>query len=147
MRDFAESARQMKRLKRLGVRIAIDDFGTGYSSLSYLHRLPINVLKIDRSFMENLNEPDGTGPIVEAVVSMAHTLGLHVVAEGVETAEQLDTLVHRGCDLIQGYYFSRPLDAVMASDFLLCGRAEGGVSQMLQLPSLCKEEPAPMALH
>ncbi len=90
MHDFTESASQMERLKRLGVRIAIDDFGTGYSSLSYLHRLPIDVLKIDRSFMETLNEADGTGPIVEAVLSMAHTLGLHVVAEGVETAEQLN---------------------------------------------------------
>jgi EAL domain-containing protein (putative c-di-GMP-specific phosphodiesterase class I) len=125
MHDFAESARQMERLKRLGVRIAIDDFGTGYSSLSYLHRLPIDVLKIDRSFMENLSEPDGTRPIVDAVLSMAHTLGLHVVAEGVETAEQLDTLREGQCDLIQGYFFSRPVQAKQAAAFLESGRLKG----------------------
>jgi diguanylate cyclase (GGDEF)-like protein len=125
MHDFAESARQMERLKRLGVRISIDDFGTGYSSLSYLHRLPINVLKIDRSFIESLNEAEGTRPIVDAVLSMAHTLGLRVVAEGVETAEQLDTLRQSGCDLIQGYYFSRPVRAAVAAAFLKVGKIEG----------------------
>jgi len=126
MHDFTESARQMERLKRLGVRIAIDDFGTGYSSLSYLHRLPIDELKIDRSFIESLNEPEGTGPIVEAVLSMAHTLGLTVVAEGVETAEQLNTLRQGGCDIIQGYFFSRPVPPATAAGFLLSGRLEGG---------------------
>ncbi|MGA2672700.1 MAG: EAL domain-containing protein [Terracidiphilus sp.] len=125
MHDFAESAHQMERLKRLGVRIAIDDFGTGYSSLSYLHRLPIDVLKIDGSFMENLSEPDGTRPIVDAVLSMAHTLGLRVVAEGVETAEQLNTLRQGKCDLIQGYFFSRPVQAEAAAGFLVSGRLEG----------------------
>jgi EAL domain-containing protein (putative c-di-GMP-specific phosphodiesterase class I) len=126
MRDFHESARQMKRLKRLGVRIAIDDFGTGYSSLSHLHRLPIDVLKIDRSFMETLNVPEGTRPIVEAVVSMAHTLGLLVVAEGVETAEQLATLHLCGCDVIQGYFFSRPVQKDMAAAILKSGRLTAG---------------------
>jgi EAL domain-containing protein (putative c-di-GMP-specific phosphodiesterase class I) len=115
----------MESLKRLGVRIAIDDFGTGYSSLSYLHRLPIDALKIDRSFIESLNEADGTGPIVEAVLSMAHTLGLQVVAEGVENAGQLDTLRQSGCDLIQGYYFSRPVQPDAAADFLHGGKLEG----------------------
>jgi len=124
MHDFAESSRQMKRLNRLGVRIAIDDFGTGYSSLSYLHRLPIDVLKIDRSFIETLNEPEGTRPIVEAVLSMAHTLGLRVVAEGVETAEQLATLSHLGCDIIQGYFFSRPVKPAAAAAILQSGRVE-----------------------
>jgi diguanylate cyclase (GGDEF)-like protein len=125
MNGFAESARQMERLKRLGVRIAIDDFGTGYSSLSYLHRLPIDVLKIDRSFIESLNAADGTGPIVEAVLSMAHTLGLKVVAEGVENAGQLDMLRQGGCDLIQGFYFSRPVRPEAAADFLHGGKLEG----------------------
>ena len=125
MHDFTESARQMERLKRLGVRIAIDDFGTGYSSLSYLHRLPIDELKIDRSFIENLNEPEGTGPIVEAVLSMAHTLGLRVVAEGVETAAQLNTLRQGGCDIIQGYFFSRPVPSAAAAGFLRSGMLEG----------------------
>jgi diguanylate cyclase (GGDEF)-like protein len=108
MDDFNESARQMSRLKTLGVSIAMDDFGTGYSSLSYLHRLPIDVLKIDRSFVEKLAEQDGTRPIVEAVLSMAHKLGLEVVAEGVETEHQMQILQEAGCDSLQGYFFARP---------------------------------------
>lgn len=134
MHNFAESARQMERLKRLGVRIAIDDFGTGYSSLSYLHRLPIDVLKIDRSFMENLNETEGTGPIVEAVLSMAHTLGLGVVAEGVETNDQLSTLSKRGCDVIQGFLFSRPVAPLDAAGFLRQGRVDRGMGTGSSIP-------------
>jgi diguanylate cyclase (GGDEF)-like protein len=136
MKNFTESARQMERLKRLGVRIAIDDFGTGYSSLSYLHRLPIDVLKIDRSFIENLNQPEGTDSIVEAVLSMAHTLGLRVVAEGVETAQQLDTLHQRGCDLIQGYFFSKPVPAEAAAGILQSGRLQRGDSAALSTVSM-----------
>ena len=143
MRDFTESSHQMKRLKRLGVRVAIDDFGTGYSSLSYLHRLPIDVLKIDRSFIEALTEPDGTGSIVEAVVSMAHTLSLRVVAEGVETADQLRAIEQCGCDVIQGYFFSRPVDAAMAAEFLRCGRVEEAATKGLPAPSIrIQEQPA-----
>ncbi len=108
MKNFTETARQMERLKRLGVRIAVDDFGTGYSSLSYLHRLPIDVLKIDRSFVEKVTDRDGTRPIVDAVTQMAHTLGLTVVAEGVETHEQRTALLDSGCDVLQGYLLSRP---------------------------------------
>jgi diguanylate cyclase (GGDEF)-like protein len=147
MHDFSESARQMERLKRLGIRIAIDDFGTGYSSLSYLHRLPIDVLKIDRSFIENLNEADGTGPIVEAVLSMAHTLGLQVVAEGVETHGQLDTLRLGGCDLIQGFYFSRPVRPAAAAAFLHSGRLEGESQPISSgsLPSSQNEKPLLLA--
>jgi diguanylate cyclase (GGDEF)-like protein len=130
MHDFEESARQMKRLKRLGVRIAVDDFGTGYSSLSYLHRLPIDILKVDGSFMETLNEPEGTRPIVEAVVSMASALGLRVVAEGVETAGQLQTLQECGCGVIQGYYFSRPVDSGAAAVSLERGVLEGGIKSL-----------------
>ncbi len=118
MHNLAESARQMNRLKKLGVLIAIDDFGTGYSSLSYLHRLPIDLLKIDRSFIEKLNEPEGTHPIVEAVLSMAHALGYRVVAEGVETAEQLSTLHTNNCDIIQGFFFSRPVNPLATATIL-----------------------------
>jgi len=125
MNDLTESARQMDRLKLLGIRIAIDDFGTGYSSLSCLHRLPIDVLKIDRSFIEHMHEEDGTGPIVEAVLSMAQTLGLRVVAEGVETAQQLDTLHQGGCDVIQGFFFSRPVPPIAAAAFIRSGRLVG----------------------
>jgi len=124
MQNIAESTRQMNRLKKLGVHIAIDDFGTGYSSLSYLHRLPIDLLKIDRSFIENLNEPEGTHPIVEAVLSMAHALGYKVVAEGVETAEQLSTLRKNRCDIIQGFLFSRPVKPVATATILRAGKLE-----------------------
>ena len=124
MHDIAESTRQMNRLKKLGVHIAIDDFGTGYSSLSYLHRLPVDLLKIDRSFIETLNEPEGTHPIVEAVLTMAHSLGYKVVAEGVETAEQLSTLERNSCDIIQGFLFSRPLKPLATSVVLKSGRLE-----------------------
>ena len=118
MRDFAESARQMQKLKDLGVRIAIDDFGTGYSSLSYLHRLPIDILKIDRSFVEMITEPEGTRLIVDAVIAMAQALGLRVVGEGVETLGQMEALRIGGCDLLQGYLFSRPVPAEEALQFL-----------------------------
>jgi len=111
MKDFAESARQMKKLKKLGVRIAIDDFGTGYSSLSYLHRLPIDVLKIDRSFVEMIDQSEGTLPIIEAIISMAQVLGLRVVGEGVETLSQMEALCKGGCDILQGYLFSQPVSA------------------------------------
>jgi EAL domain-containing protein (putative c-di-GMP-specific phosphodiesterase class I) len=126
MKNFKESAQQMNRLKKLGVRMAIDDFGTGYSSLSYLHKLPIDVLKIDRSFIENLNVQEGSRPIVEAVLSMANRLGLSVVAEGVETTEQLNTLEECGCSVIQGYFFSKPVEHGPATAFLQSGRLEGG---------------------
>ncbi len=143
MNDFSETAQQMNRLKRLGVRIAIDDFGTGYSSLSYLHRLPIDELKIDRSFIENLHEKEGTRPIVEAILSLARTLGLGVVAEGVETAEQLNTLRQCGCGVIQGYFFSRPVGHSSAAALLRRGRLEGGdptAAKAAQTPDVAMSE-------
>jgi diguanylate cyclase (GGDEF)-like protein len=146
MNDFTESARQMERLKLLGIRIAIDDFGTGYSSLSCLHRLPIDVLKIDRSFIQHMHETDGTGPIVEAVLSMAHTLGLGVVAEGVETAAQLNTLHKGGCDVIQGFFFSRPVQPVAAAEFIRSGRLEGEDQSAAPNLFTAKESGAPLLL-
>ena len=121
VRDFAESAKQLDRLKRLGVRIALDDFGTGYSSLNQLHRLPIDKLKIDRSFIQSMNEPRGTLPIVESIITMAERMGMCVVAEGVETSEQMTTLHERGCDLLQGYLFSVPVAADGAMTLLEAG--------------------------
>ena len=108
MSNVEESSRQMNRLKQLGVHISIDDFGTGYSSLSYLHQLPIDTLKIDLSFIQKMTEVGGTRPIVEAIISLARSLGLQTIAEGVETAEQLAILAELKCDVIQGYLFSRP---------------------------------------
>jgi EAL domain-containing protein (putative c-di-GMP-specific phosphodiesterase class I) len=121
VKDFEESTRQMERLKRLGVRIALDDFGTGYSSLNQLHRLPIDRLKIDRSFTQALNDPNGSLPIVESIVTMAHRMGVQVVAEGVETRDQMWTLCGVECDMLQGYLFSRPVTACAAAALLRAG--------------------------
>lgn len=108
----AESAvRTLQALKELDVSLAIDDFGTGYSSLSYLHRFPVDTLKIDRSFVGALGKDKHATVIVSAVVALAHTLGLDVTAEGIETAEQLARLRAVGCDRAQGFYFSPPVPA------------------------------------
>jgi diguanylate cyclase (GGDEF)-like protein len=99
----------LSQLKALGVSVAIDDFGTGYSSLSYLHRLPINCLKIDRSFVKDVAHNSSHGKIAQTITMLAHSLGLSVVAEGVETSYQADTLTHWGCEQLQGYLFSKPV--------------------------------------
>lgn len=99
----------LKELKRMGVRIAIDDFGTGYSSLSYLKRFPVNTLKIDRSFIQDICHNKDDAAITIAIIAMAHSLQLSVVAEGVEHPDQLEFLRHRRCEVAQGFLFSRPL--------------------------------------
>jgi EAL domain-containing protein (putative c-di-GMP-specific phosphodiesterase class I) len=109
MGDAEHSIATLRGLKDLGVHLAIDDFGTGYSSLSYLRRLPMSTLKIDRSFISNLGTDREDTEIVRAIVNLAHTLGLDVTAEGVETPAQLEQLRTLGCDWGQGYFFSRPL--------------------------------------
>ena len=100
-----------------GIRIAIDDFGTGYSSLSYLKRFPLDVLKIDRSFVADVPENDDDAAIIDTIIAMAHRLNLRVIAEGVETAAQRDFLREHGCDWVQGYYFGRPMPL---EDLLQC---------------------------
>lgn len=109
MDDLAETSANLTMLCDLGVRLSIDDFGTGYSSLSYLHRYPFNTLKIDRSFVTAALHSANAGRLIESIITMAQGLGLEVVAEGVETEEQLEFLRARGCDHVQGYLFSRPV--------------------------------------
>jgi diguanylate cyclase (GGDEF)-like protein/PAS domain S-box-containing protein len=113
----------LKRLRTLGVQLGIDDFGTGYSSLSYLHRLPVNTLKVDRSFVGRMDEAAEYREIVRTIVSLAHTLGLDVVAEGVETAAQWSQLSALNCEYSQGYFFAKPLSDDAASKYL--GESQG----------------------
>jgi diguanylate cyclase (GGDEF)-like protein/PAS domain S-box-containing protein len=118
MADAEPAVRTLQALKELGVGLAIDDFGTGYSSLSYLRRFPVDTLKIDRSFVYALGKDKHATVIVSAVVVLAHTLGLAVTAEGVETAEQLARLCAVGCDRAQGFYFSPPVPASAVEEVL-----------------------------
>jgi diguanylate cyclase (GGDEF)-like protein/PAS domain S-box-containing protein len=107
----AEAMSSMQRLKAMGVRFAIDDFGTGYSNLSYLRRFPIHRLKIDLSFLRDITTDQGTAAVTRAIIAMAKTLQLRVLAEGVETRDQLGIISDQGCDELQGFYFSRPVPA------------------------------------
>ena len=121
MRDPIASTVALQALKDLGVRLAVDDFGTGYSSLAYLRRFPVDLLKVDRAFVDGLDPEAGDAEdraIVAAVVSLAHTLGMQAIAEGVETAAQLAELRALGCDMAQGYFIAKPLTAPDLDDLL-----------------------------
>lgn len=111
MREVNEAMQILDSLKNLGLSIAVDDFGTGYSSLNYLKQFPIDVLKIDRTFVDGLPEGEQDAQIARAIIAMAHSLNLAVIAEGVETHEQLEFLREHGCDEVQGYLFGRPMPA------------------------------------
>jgi diguanylate cyclase (GGDEF)-like protein/PAS domain S-box-containing protein len=118
MRDSGESALRLTALKDLGIRLAIDDFGTGYSSMAYLQQFPVDILKIDRTFIPETSTDKASIALVHALVELGNALGLKTVAEGIETIEQLMQLRHEGCDAGQGFYFSRPLEAADAQRFL-----------------------------
>lgn len=117
MQDADGALACLHRLRALGVRIALDDFGTGYSSLSYLRRFPFDKLKIDRAFIRDITEPDAAA-IIRAVVGIGQSLGMSVVAEGVETVEQLEAVRREGCNEVQGFLFSKPLPAAEARAFV-----------------------------
>jgi diguanylate cyclase (GGDEF)-like protein/PAS domain S-box-containing protein len=118
MGDAEKAGRVFAELKALGVAISIDDFGTGYSSLSRLHRFPVDSLKIDRAFISNMESDTESCEIVRLIVTLAHSLGLKVVAEGTETIEQVDHLKQLGCEMAQGYFFSKPADHNVISELL-----------------------------
>ena len=118
MPDRGGAPDQIAMLARTGIRFSVDDFGTGYSSLGRLHQLPVESLKIDGSFIRAIGERKGTYPTVRAIIALAHTFGLQVVAEGVETEEQLRILRALNCDRVQGYLFSRPIPAEQVRAFL-----------------------------
>src|SRR3954470_3778518 len=119
----SEVEEPLNALARLGVRLALDDFGTGYSSLNHLRRYPVHTVKLDRSFLDEIPQNDSAGSLVESVITMAHTLGKRVTAEGVESAEQLDFLRTRGCEAAQGFFLARPMSAGSFTEILESRRA------------------------
>jgi EAL domain-containing protein (putative c-di-GMP-specific phosphodiesterase class I) len=122
MADTDLAIRRLEEMKALGVRLAMDDFGTGYSSLSYLSKFPVDILKMDRSFLREDASPETAG-LATAVVSLGETLNLEVVAEGIELSEQWTTLRDLGCDKGQGFFFARPMDSESVLDFLRSSQA------------------------
>ncbi|HUQ34480.1 MAG TPA: EAL domain-containing protein, partial [Pyrinomonadaceae bacterium] len=131
MENFETAIEMLNQLRTLGLELSIDDFGTGYSSLSYLHRFPISTLKIDRSFVSRMSDNNENAEIVRTIMMLARSLKMDVVAEGVETTDQLTQLAMLECEYGQGYYFSRPLDVASASTLLANGH-----TYHITLPSL-----------
>ena len=113
------AANILAKVRERGITIALDDFGTGYSSLSQLRKFPLNTLKIDQSFIREVGQSTEDGAIVRAIITMAHELGMTVVAEGVETPCHLDFLIRERCDYVQGYYVSRPVSAQAMEEMLI----------------------------
>ena len=116
MSNVEDIERCMQIIREIGPTFSLDDFGTGYSSFAHIQRLPIGALKIDRSFVKNVTTTHDDATIVKAMISLAHNLGLKVIAEGAETGEQVDFLRDHACDQVQGYFFSRPLPFVELLD-------------------------------
>jgi diguanylate cyclase (GGDEF)-like protein/PAS domain S-box-containing protein len=123
MADTEFSVARLKELKMLGVRLAVDDFGTGYSSLNYIRRFPIDVLKIDKSFIDGITDEGEVSALTEAILQLSKILRLHAVAEGIETREQLDRLLELDCELGQGYLFARPLEPAAIETLVASGRS------------------------
>lgn len=123
--SMEEVIKKLNKLKKLGVKISLDDFGTGFSSLTYLRMLPVETLKIDKSFIDIITTDMQGAKIIDSIINMAHTVNMKVVAEGVETQQQLEYLQHNNCDLIQGYIFSQPIGAEQALALLVQGKNMG----------------------
>jgi EAL domain-containing protein (putative c-di-GMP-specific phosphodiesterase class I) len=121
-------------LKALGLLLALDDFGTGYSSLGYLQRFPLDILKIDKSFIDHITDRSDRAGLARAIIQLGKTLDLRVVAEGIEHEEQADALRALGCDLGQGFLFERPLDAAAMADLLRDTRATGAIGTFQTRP-------------
>lgn len=117
MDNTDKAIKKLEDFRRLGISVSLDDFGTGYSSLSYLKKLPVDRLKVDRSFIKDIPQDEDDKAISDAIIGLAKTLNLKVIAEGVETASQLAFLAGKDCDF-QGYYFSRPLEALHIPAFI-----------------------------
>jgi EAL domain-containing protein (putative c-di-GMP-specific phosphodiesterase class I) len=122
LQDTKETISILNDLKDIGIKISIDDFGTGYSSLSYLKQFPLDVLKIDQSFVKEMLYDKRDSAIIKTIVHLAHNLNLEVVAEGVETKEQAEFLRNVQCQKAQGYYFSKPLEAKQIEDRFLTAK-------------------------
>ncbi len=119
MHDAESAVRQLAKLKDIGARVAVDDFGTGYCTLAYLHQFPVDTLKIDKSFVDQMIVGNEGVALVRATVQMANALGLKTVAEGIEEVEQLDLLRVEGCESGQGFFYARPMDAGAAEQFMV----------------------------
>lgn len=117
------AVKKLSELREMGMLVSLDDFGTGYSSLTYLKQLPVDTIKIDKSFIDDITKDNTQSNLVNAIIEMAHILGLNVVAEGIEEIEQQDRLLESSCDLLQGYYISKPLPTEQAVNFLKCVQA------------------------
>jgi len=140
MEDIKATQRTFDGLARIGVFLSIDDFGTGYSSLNYLRQLPAQQLKIDRSFVKDLEHSEDARSVVEAVVSLAHALGLRVVAEGVETAGQRDILLGMKCDELQGFFYARPMSADLLLAWSQGQKPAGGADFTPSIMALSMDE-------
>lgn len=143
MHDAESTVRALGALKAMGVTLAIDDFGTGYSSFTYRRRFPVDALKVDQSFVQEITENAGDATIVSAMINIGKSLKHRVIAEGVETRAQLKFLQHHGCGEGQGYYFSYPVVAEQAGKLLQSGIRESVVHYgSKRLSQLCSSVPA-----
>lgn len=126
MHEYENIMDTLDKLRQLGVRLAIDDFGTGHSTLSRLNEIKVDILKLDMSFIRNINRVEANATIVTSIIEMAHKLNLEVIAEGVEMEDEMIFLLNKGCDLMQGYYFEHPIPAdefeiLLANDIAVKG--------------------------